>query len=125
MARVIGIGGIFFKSRDKKALSEWYGRVLGIAFEPWGGAVLEPDGMAKQPGAGTVFSPFDVDTTYFEPSTKDYMINFAVDDLEGMLARAAEHGVVARWRDDNAPNGRFAHIVDPEGNKIELWEPKE
>jgi predicted enzyme related to lactoylglutathione lyase len=112
MARVIGIGGIFFKSRDKKALTEWYGRVL------------RPDAMANHPGAATVFSPFASDTTYFAPSTKDYMINFAVDDLEGMLGRAAQHGVIASWRDDNAPNGKFAHIVDPEGNKVELWEPK-
>lgn len=124
MAKVLGIGGIFFKAQDKAALAAWYARVLGIQMEEWGGAMLSPDGMAAHKGACTVFSPFAADTKYFAPSTKDFMINFAVDDLEGMLARAAEHGVQPISRNDDF-NGRFAHVVDPEGNKIELWEPKE
>ena len=70
-----------------------------------------------------MFSAFETDTTYFAPSTKDFMINLAVDDLDGILASCAEHGVEANVLPDE-PNGRFAHILDPEGTKIELWQPK-
>lgn len=123
MARVLGIGGIFFKARDPGALSRWYADVLGIEMNDWGGAFLTPEAMAAHAGAGTVFSPLKADTTYFAPSTKDFMINFAVDDLDAIVARAAGHGVEAKVLPDE-PNGRFAHIVDPEGTKIELWQPK-
>jgi predicted enzyme related to lactoylglutathione lyase len=123
MAKVLGVGGIFFKARDPAALRQWYTDALGIEMHDWGGAVLLPDAMAAHPGAATVFSPFKADTTYFEPSTKDFMINLAVDDLDGMLARLKQHGVDAKVLPDE-PNGRFAHLVDPEGTKIELWEPK-
>jgi predicted enzyme related to lactoylglutathione lyase len=91
--------------------------------EDWGGVFFTPEAMAAQPGTGTVFSPFPSDTTYFAPSTKDFMINLAVDDLEGILARCAEHGVEVLHLSDEE-NGRFAHILDPEGTKIELWQPK-
>ena len=70
-----------------------------------------------------MFSPFEADTTYFAPSTKDFMINLAVDDLDGILASCAKHGVEANVLPDE-PNGRFAHILDPEGTTIELWQPK-
>ncbi len=123
MARVLGVGGIFFKARDPAALGKWYADVLGIEMSDWGGAVLLPDAMAAHPGAATVFSPFKAETTYFEPSTKDFMINLAVDDLDAILARLAQHGVEAKVLPDE-PNGRFAHIIDPEGTKIELWQPK-
>jgi predicted enzyme related to lactoylglutathione lyase len=123
MARVLGVGGIFFKARDPAALGAWYRDALGLDVKDWGGAIILPDAMAAHPGAATIFSPFKADTTYFEPSTKDFMINLAVDDLDGMLARLAQHGVEAKVLPDEA-NGRFAHIVDPEGTKIELWQPK-
>jgi predicted enzyme related to lactoylglutathione lyase len=123
MARVLGVGGVFFKSRNPGALANWYRDVLGLEMQDWGGAVFTPEAMAAHPGAGTVFSPFTADTTYFAPSTKDFMINLAVDDLDGILATCAEHGVEARVHPDE-PNGRFAHILDPEGTKIELWQPK-
>jgi len=123
MARVLGVGGVFFKSKDPAALVAWYHDVLGIEVEPWGGVVFRPDAMAGHPGAGTVFSPFEAETTYFEPSTREFMINLAVDDLEGILASCKAHGVEATVLDDQ-PNGRFAHIVDPEGTKIELWQPQ-
>jgi predicted enzyme related to lactoylglutathione lyase len=123
MARVLGVGGVFFKARDQGALLAWYRDVLGLEVEDWGGVVFTPDAMAAHPGSGTVFSPFEADTTYFAPSTKDFMINLAVDDLEGILARCAEHGVEVLVLSDEA-NGRFAHILDPEGTKIELWQPK-
>lgn len=123
MARVIGVGGVFFKSSDPATLSAWYHDVLGLPIEDWGGAVLLPGPMADHLGAATVFSPFPADTTYFEPSTKPFMINLAVDDLDGILARCAEHGVEVTG-DPDQPNGRFAHLLDPEGTKLELWKPR-
>ena len=123
MARVIGVGGIFFKSKDSKALTQWYADVLGMPLQDWGGILLLPETMAAHPGAATVFAPFKHDTTYFEPSTKDFMINLAVDDLDGILANCAKHGVEAKVLPPE-PNGKFAHISDPEGTRIELWEPK-
>jgi predicted enzyme related to lactoylglutathione lyase len=123
MARVLGIGGIFFKSKDPAGLLNWYRDVIGLELQDWGGVLLFPQAMADHPGAATVFSPFKQDTKYFEPSTKDFMINFAVDDLEGVLASCARHGVEAKVMPDE-PNGRFAHIMDPEGTRIELWQPK-
>ena len=123
MAKVLGIGGVFFKSKDPAALLKWYADVLGMPLQDWGGVLLMPENMAGHPGAATVFSPFKQDTTYFQPSTKDFMINLAVDDLEGVLASCAKHGVEAKVLPDE-PNGRFAHISDPEGTRIELWQPK-
>ena len=123
MASVLGIGGVFFKSRDPRALSAWYRDVIGLELEEWGGIVFRPDAMAGHPGAATVFSAFEEETTYFAPSTRDFMLNLAVDDLDGILASCAAHGVEATVLPDE-PNGRFAHILDPEGTKIELWQPK-
>jgi predicted enzyme related to lactoylglutathione lyase len=114
---------VFFKSKDPGALTNWYRDVIGIELEDWGGVVFRPEAMAAHPGAATVFSPFEADTTYFAPSTKDFMINLVVDDLDGVLASCAKHGVEAKVQPDE-PNGRFAHILDPEGTKIELWQPK-
>jgi predicted enzyme related to lactoylglutathione lyase len=123
MARVIGVGGIFFKSKDPAALTKWYADILGMPAQDWGGILLMPEPMAAHPGAATVFAPFKQDTKYFEPSTKDFMINLAVDDLDAVLASCAKHGVEAKVLPPE-PNGKFAHISDPEGTRIELWEPK-
>jgi len=123
MPKVLGLGGLFFKSADPAAMREWYGRVLGLPFEEWG-MVFSPEDAAAQPGAGTVFSPFSAATDYFEPSDKEFMFNLMVDDLDGMLARCAEHGVTPVKTFPEEANGRFAHIMDPEGRKIELWQPK-
>ena len=122
MARVLGIGGVFFKSKDPGALAGWYRDVLGLELEDWGGIVFRPGAMAAHPGAATVFSPFETDTTYFAPSTREFMINLAVDDLDAMLASCAAHGVDATVLPDET-NGRFAHVLDPDGTKIELWQP--
>ncbi len=119
---VTGIGGIFFKSRDPKALALWYRDVLGLPVEDWGGAILRYDQPEHPPML--VFTPFSADSTYFDPSGRDFMLNFAVDDLDAILARITAKGVAIQKRDDNGPNGRFAWILDPEGVKIELWEPK-
>jgi predicted enzyme related to lactoylglutathione lyase len=124
MAKVIGVGGVFFKSKDTAALNKWYSDVLGMPLMDWGGILLLPQDMAAHPGAATVFSPFKQETDYFQPSTKDFMINLAVDDLDGILAKCAEHGVTPVKTFPEEANGKFAHIMDPEGNKLELWEPK-
>lgn len=124
MAKILGIGGVFFKAKDKAALNAWYQDVLGMPINDWGGAFLLPDVMAAHPGAGTVFSAFDEETDYFAPSAKDFMINLAVDDLAAILERCKASGVEPVKMFDDEPNGRFAHIIDPEGNKIELWQPK-
>jgi predicted enzyme related to lactoylglutathione lyase len=124
MASVLGIGGLFFKSGDPAALRAWYGRVLGLSFEDWGGVVFRPEVAASRPGAATVFSSFPADTDYFAPSTSEFMVNLMVDDLDGVLARCAAEGVMPSYRLDDEANGRFAHVLDPEGRKLELWEPK-
>ena len=124
MAKVIGVGGVFFKSKDGDALRAWYSRVLGVDFFDWGGAWFSAAKAAEQPGAGTVFSPWKTDSDYFAPSEKEYMFNLMVDDLDGVLARAKKEGVEPIKLFPEEVNGRFAHIMDPEGRKIELWEPK-
>ena len=124
MAAVIGIGGVFVKSTDPAALAGWYGEVLGIEVQPWGGAVFLPGPMAAHPGAATIWSPFPADTDYFQPSTRELMVNLAVDDLDGVVERCREHGVEVTILPDDQPNGRFAHLLDPDGTKIELWQPK-
>ena len=124
MAKVLGIGGLFFKSQDPEALREWYGRVLGFEFSSWGGVFFEADGFAAQPGAGTVFTPVKADSDSFEPSKAEFMFNLVVDDLAAVLARAKLHGVEPVGALPDESYGRFAHILDPEGRKIELWEPE-
>jgi catechol 2,3-dioxygenase-like lactoylglutathione lyase family enzyme len=98
MAKVLGIGGVFFKAEDPAGLRDWYRRVLGLTVESWGGVM-------------------------FEPSTLDTMINFVVDDLDGVLAQAAAEGAAPIGREDQDGQGRFAWLLDPAGRKIELWEP--
>jgi predicted enzyme related to lactoylglutathione lyase len=120
MARITGIGGIFFKARDPKALSAWYRDTLGLSVESWGGAMLQYDAPGHPPLA--VWNPFAADTKHFEPSTREFMINFAVDDLDAMLKQLEDKGVTILARDDSDPHGRFAWILDPEGTKIELWQ---
>lgn len=119
--RITGIGGIFFKSEDPAALAAWYRDVLGIAVESWGGAILPTKASGHPPY--TVWGPFKADTDYFQPSTRAFMLNFAVDDLDAFIARIEAKGVEILKRDDSDPNGKFAWIMDPEGLKIELWQP--
>lgn len=113
MARATGIGGIFFRSQDTKALAQWYETHLGI-----------PEFWTQQAGF-TVFSPFQQSSDYF-PSDKQWMINLRVDDLDGMIAQLKAAGIAIETRPDewdSYETGRFARIYDPEGNPIELWEP--
>lgn len=120
MAKVIGLGGIFFKSQDAKALNAWYAKHLGLPVEKWGGARFNED--AARPGY-TLWSPFAADTTHFAPSTLPYMINFRVDDLDGLLAQLRADGVTVDDKVEESEFGRFGWIMDPEGTRIELWQP--
>lgn len=122
LGRITGIGGIFFKSKDPKALMAWYRDVLGIQVEAWGGAMLPYD-APKHPPVLTL-NAFKTTSDYMEPSTREFMLNFAVDDLPAFLDRLKAKGVSVLKRDDTDASGRFAWIVDPDGTKIEFWEPK-
>jgi len=117
MARVLGVGGVFFKAADPAALGEWYGRVLGMEVQDWGAMFPYPD------RGYTVWSPFAADSGYFDPSPHAFMVNLVVDDLDGVLARAMTAGVEPLGRDDGDENGKFAWLLDPAGVKVELWEP--
>jgi catechol 2,3-dioxygenase-like lactoylglutathione lyase family enzyme len=121
MAKVTGFGGIFFKSPDPAKLAAWYRDMLGFSLSDYGGAMLSYDEPGHPPFV--VWSPFAVDTKYFAPSTRELMINLAVDDLDGFVAELAAKGVALLGREDY-DYGRFAWILDPDGTKIELWEPK-
>jgi len=119
---ITGVGGVFFKAKDPKALAAWYRDVLGMPMEAWGGAALRYD--APQHPPKLAWSAFPASTNYFAPSTGTFMINYAVDDMDALLARLRAKGVDVLKRSDDDTNGRFAWILDPEGNKVELWEPK-
>ncbi len=125
MARVTGVGGIFFKSSgDKAALAAWYEKHLGMRLEPWGGAILRwPDDKADDRGL-TVWHVADKDTQWFSPSRSSFMVNYRVDDLDELLTRLREGGVEIVGGPESHENGTFAWIMDPDGNKVELWEPK-
>jgi catechol 2,3-dioxygenase-like lactoylglutathione lyase family enzyme len=118
MAKVLGIGGVFFKAEDGQAVRDWYARVLGFTVEDWGGVVFPATGTAYQ-----VWSPFKADTDYFQPSASPYMLNLMVDDLDGVLAKAKAEGVEPTGRQDDENFGKFAWVMDPNGLKVELWEP--
>jgi catechol 2,3-dioxygenase-like lactoylglutathione lyase family enzyme len=122
MAHITGVGGIFFKSKDPKALTAWYRDVLGIKVESWGGAMLRYDAPGHPPMV--VWTPFPEKTDYMAPSTREFMVNFAVDDLDAFVAMLKSKGVAILKEDDSDPSGKFTWIVDPDGTKIELWGPK-
>ncbi len=119
---VTGVGGVFFKAKDPKTLAAWYRDVLGLPIQAWGGAALHYD--APQHPPAVAWTAFPASTSYFPPSTSAFMIIYPVDNMDAILARLNARGVAILKRDDKDDNGRFAWILDPEGNKIELWEPK-
>lgn len=124
MKRVTGIGGIFFKSRDPKALGAWYRTHLGIEVEAWGGAAFRWKGPDNPDGVGTTaWSPFAEDTDYFAPGTAPFMINYRVEDLHALLAAWRAVGVQVDERVEESEYGKFGWVIDPEGNKLELWQP--
>jgi predicted enzyme related to lactoylglutathione lyase len=123
-ARVTGIGGIFFKARDPEGLRAWYRDHLGLALTDWGGTVFEPT-MASPAGRPStlVWSVFPADTQHFAPSTAAFMINYRVDDLDQVLAALRAEGCRVDERVESSELGRFGWVADPEGNRVELWEP--
>lgn len=125
MARVTGIGGVFFKSKgDGKALAAWYQKHLGLTLEPWGGAILKwPDDKAAAEGQ-TVWHVAGKDSKWFNPSTSSFMINYRVDDLDALLAQLRTAGVQIVQGPQTDDNGKFVWIMDPDENKVELWEPR-
>ena len=121
MARVLGIGGIFLKSNDPKALGEWYKKWLDLPVEHPYGASFKISQLPEK--AMGVWSPFPADTTYFSPSTKDFMFNLIVDNLDQALEQVAEGGAKVMENREDMEYGKFGWFIDPEGNKVELWEP--
>jgi predicted enzyme related to lactoylglutathione lyase len=124
MAKVTGIGGVFFKSKtDRKALADWYRTHLGVQVESYGGAVFRwADDRAADSGA-TAWHIADAGSKWFQPSEASFMINYRVDDLDQMLDGLRAGGVQVVGGPDADENGKFAWILDPDGNKVELWEP--
>lgn len=123
MKKVIGIGGIFFKCKDPKALKEWYQKHLGIVVNTYG-ASFEYPAHAEQK-AVLQWSPFSEATTYFEPSNKEFMINYIVEDIENLVVELKAAGVNVLTEISTYDYGKFVHLLDIEGNKIELWQPAE
>lgn len=124
MARVTGIGGVFFKSRkDHAALAAWYEKHLGMPLESWGGAILKwPEDTAEDRGL-TVWHVAEKDSEWFSPSDSAFMINYRVDNLGELIESLRAQGVEIIAGPESHENGKFAWIMDPDGNKIELWEP--
>jgi predicted enzyme related to lactoylglutathione lyase len=124
MKRVTGIGGIFFQAKDPAALGEWYRRHLGIDVQPWGGAAFDWADDAGNPiGGTTAWSVGPADDVQFAPSTAPFMINYRVHDLAALLQALRDEGCNVLDKTDDSEYGKFGWVVDPEGNKIELWEP--
>ena len=123
MAKVLGVGGVFFKSKNPKKLGAWYRKNLGVDVEAWGGAAFQWDTKTAHQRF-TVWSPFPASTGHFKPSREPYMINFIVDDLGALVKklRKARAKVDAKGI-EASEYGRFAWVMDPEGRKLELWEP--
>jgi predicted enzyme related to lactoylglutathione lyase len=123
MAKVTGIGGVFFKATDPKALAAWYRDNLGIPVEDWGGAALKwPDDHAEDRGS-TAWMLAKKDSQWFAPSESAFMINYRVDDMAGILEKLRSNGVAIQKGPEHHENGVFAWVMDPDGNKVELWEP--
>jgi glyoxylase I family protein len=119
MEKVNGIGGVFFRANDPDRLADWYETHLGVKRTP--GSYNEKSWWQRR--GPTVFAPFEADTSYFGQAEKQWMINFRVDDMDAMVTQLRDAGVDVEVHEETLPNGRFAHLSDPEGNRIELWEP--
>lgn len=126
MRRVTGIGGIFFHARDPAALGAWYKEHLGIDVQPWGGAAFDWVDAAGNPTRGTTaWSVFAAGGQPFAPGTAAFMINYRVEDLAGLLAALRTEGCNVLDKTDDSEYGKFGWVMDPEGNKVELWQPPE
>jgi predicted enzyme related to lactoylglutathione lyase len=129
MKHIIGIGGIFFKANDPEKLGEWYRQHLGLELEEFGGVTFrQPETSADETPKREAYprwSPFPADTDYFKPSNKPFMINFRVVDLDILLKDLRAQGVQVDERTEKSEFGYFGWVMDPEGNRVELWEPPE
>jgi|SRR6185503_2968153 len=123
--KVTGIGGIFFKCKDPKKMREWYEQHLGLKTNGYGATFewYQDAGVARK--GLTEWTPFKETTKYFEPSAKDFMINYRVEDLAGLVDELKKDGVTVVDNIETFSYGKFVHIMDLEGNKVELWEPKD
>ncbi len=121
MAKVLGIGGIFFKAKDPKATNAWYRECMGMPVSEWGAMFqsTDPDGTPVT----QVWNAFKADTKYFEPSTQPFMMNLRVDDLDGVLAQLRSKGANVLDRREDSEQGKFGYVMDPDGNLVELWQP--
>ena len=125
MKKVTGIGGIFFKCKNPKKMNQWYKKHLGLNTDEYGTSFewrLAKDGTKK---GFTQWSPFDESTDYFKPSQKEFMINYRVENLEALVEELKNNGVTITDSIESYDYGKFVHILDVEGNKIELWEPND
>ena len=126
MAKITGIGGVFFKTKsDHKALAAWYEQNLGLPLQSWGGAILRwPDDGGEDRGL-TVWHVAQKDSKWFSPSESSFMINYRVDNLDELLEQLRKNDVKIVGGPEDHDNGRFAWIMDPDDNKLELWQPKD
>ncbi|MEZ5989287.1 MAG: VOC family protein [Planctomycetota bacterium] len=124
MKRVTGIGGVFFKARDPEALRAWYARHLGIDVQEWGGAVFAWAGPDGEPtGGSTVWCISQDGGDQYAPSEASFMVNYRVADLDAVVAALKAEGCNLLDKRDDSEFGKFAWVIDPEGNKVELWQP--
>ncbi len=125
MKKVTGIGGIFFKCKDPKKVREWYATHLGLQTNEYGSVFEWYQGADNTKKGFSQWSPFSETTKYFEPSAKEFMINYRVENIEALVAELKKNGVTVLDSIETYNYGKFVHILDPEGNKIELWEPND
>jgi len=125
MKKVTGLGGIFFKCSDAAAMNDWYAKNLGIPVSEYGAMFNWRDADDPEKMGSTIWSTFPADTKYFDPSTKDFMINYRVENIEKLVEELKQNGVTIVDEIKTYDYGKFVHILDPEGNAIELWEPTE
>ena len=124
MRRVTGIGGVFMSAKDPKSLREWYKTHLGIDVQSWGGAAFTwTDAEGKPTGGTTAWSVFPADGKYFAPSKSTFMVNYRVEDLAALLKTLRDEGCDVLEKTDDSEYGKFGWVMDPEGNKVELWQP--
>lgn len=123
MKKVTGIGGVFFKCKDPKKITEWYQQHLGLNTNPYGASFEWYEGTDSTKKAQTQWTPFPETTKYFAPSEKDFMINYRVENLEALVEELKKENVTILDKIETYDYGKFIHILDLEGNKIQLWEP--
>ena len=121
--KVTGIGGVFFRSKNPNEIREWYGKNLGLAIDDYGSAFEFRNANRPDEINYLRWSPFEEATDYFKPSEKEFMINYRVQNIEGLVKKLKKNGVIIVDKIEMFEYGKFVHIMDPEGNKIEHWEP--